>query len=71
MFMRFKFTVKNSLFWGGELAKNADPDKYVYNGYGIEFDSCSEFSLPDGSMSKNVIILRVNMSSSVHIDINK
>ena len=71
MFMRFKFTGKNSVFWGGELTKNADPDKYVYNGCGIEFDLCSEFSLPDGSMSKNVIILRVNMSSSVHIDINK
>ena len=29
---------------------------------------CSEFSLPDGSVGKNVIIFGVEMSSSVHID---
>ena len=32
---------------------------------------CSEFSLPDGSMGKNVIIFGVDMSSSVHIDNKK
>ena len=31
-------------------------------------DLSSEFSLPDGSVGKNVIIFRVDMSSSVHID---
>ena len=31
----------------------------------------SEFSLPDGSVGKNVIIFRVDMSSSVHIDNKK
>ena len=31
-------------------------------------DSRSEFSLPDGSMGKNAIIFRIDMSSSVHID---
>ena len=44
------------------LAKNADPDKYVYIGYGIGFYSRSEFLLPDGGMSKNIIIFGVNMS---------
>ena len=36
--------------------------------YGIRFDSYTEFSLPDGSMGKNVIIFGADMSSSGHID---
>ena len=32
------------------------------------FDSCSEFSLSDGSMGKNAIIFGADMSSSLHID---
>ena len=47
---------------------NADTDKYKYSGYNIGFDSRSEFSLPDGSMGRNVVIFRVDMSSFVHID---
>ena len=31
----------------------------------------SEFSLPDGSVGKNVIIFGVDMNSSVHIDNKK
>ena len=54
-----------------KLTKNADPDKYKYSSYGIGFDLCSEFSLSDGSMGKNVFIFGVNMSSSVHIDNKK
>ena len=58
--------------WGVvKLAKNADSDKCVYNSYGIGFDSRSEFSLPDGSVGKNVIIFGVDMNSSVHIDNKK
>ena len=34
------FTLKYCLFRDVKLAKNADPDKYVYKGYGIRFDSC-------------------------------
>ena len=49
------------------LTKNADPDKYVYSGYGIGFNLCWEFSLTDGSVDKNIIIFGVDMSSSVHI----
>ena len=48
------FTLKDCLFGGVKSAKNADPDKYVYRGYVIEFDSCSEFSLTDGSAGENV-----------------
>ena len=64
--------IKRFKFWfyfkeDVKLAKNADPDKYVYNNYSIGFDSCSDFSLPDGSVGKNIIIFGVGMSSSVHI----
>ena len=58
------FPLKDCLFGGIKLAKNADPDKYVYSGYGIGFDLRSIFLLPDGSMGKNFIIF----SSSVLID---
>ena len=53
---------------GVKLAKNTDLDKYIYTGYGIGFDFCSEFSLPDGGMGKNICIFGGDMSSSVHID---
>ena len=33
------FTLGNSLFGAVKLAKNANPDKYEYSGYGIGFDS--------------------------------
>ena len=49
------FTLKDCLLEGVKLAKNADPDKYVYTGYGIGFDSRSELSLPDGSIGKNFV----------------
>ena len=62
------FTLSNCLFKSVKLTKNAEPDKYVYNGYGIEFDSRAGFSLTEGSLGKNVIIFEVDMSSSVHID---
>ena len=44
---------------------------YFYSRYGIGFDSRSEFSLPDGSMAKNVIIFAADMSSSAHINNKK
>ena len=56
------------MFGTVKLPKNADPDKYKYSCYGIGFDSCSEFLLPNGSMGKNFIIFGADMSSSVHID---
>ena len=62
------FALGGCLFEGVKLAKNADTDKYVYSGYGIGFNMRIEYSLPDGSVSKNIIIFGVDMSSSVHID---
>ena len=62
------FTLDNCLFGAVELTKYTDPDKYKYSGYGIGFDTRSEFSLPDGNVGKNVIIFGADMGSSVHID---
>ena len=63
------FTLKDSLFGSVKLNKNADPHKYEYSSYDIGFDSYLKFSLTDGSVCKNVIIIGVDISSSVHIDI--
>ena len=52
------FTLNNCLFGSVKLTKNADPDKYKYNGSDIDFDSHSEFSFADGTWEK---------ISSVHI----
>ena len=41
------FTLNNCLFRSVKLTKNADPDKYKYNGYCIGFDSRSEFLFTD------------------------
>ena len=62
------FTLGNCLFGSVKLTQNADSDKYIYTGYGIGFDLGSEFSLPDGSVRKNVIIFGADMRSSVHIN---
>ena len=59
-------------FFGSEnLTKDADPDKDKYSGYGIGFNSRSQFSFTDGSMGKNVIIFGADMSSFVHVDNNE
>ena len=62
------FTLGNYLFGPVKLTKNADPDKYKYSGYGIRFNSRSQFSWTDGSVGENIIIFGVVNSSSVHID---
>ena len=49
LYYTLKRKSKGCLFGGVELAKNADPDKYVYNGYGIEFDTRIKSSLPDNT----------------------
>ena len=57
------------MFEGVKLTKNSDPDKYSYSGgYGIGFYTRGQYSLADSSVGKNIIILGVDMSSSVHID---
>ena len=64
----FILTLGNCLFESLKLTKNAGLDKYKYSGYGIGFDSRSEFSLPESTMGQNFIIFGADMSSSVHID---
>ena len=66
--MNTDFTLINCLFGFVKLTKNADPDKYKYNGYDIGFDSRSECLFVDESMGRNVIIFGADMSSSVDID---
>ena len=61
-------TVGGCLFGVVKLTKIADPEKYVYSGYGVGFDTQIEYSLPDGSVGKNVIIFEADMSLSVNID---
>ena len=62
------FTLRGSLFGGIKLTKKADPDKHSYSGFGIGFDTREQYSLPDGSVGKNVIIFGVDTSSSGHIE---
>ena len=64
-------TLENCLFGAVTLTKNADIDKYGYSGYGIGFDRKGEFSFLGGGYGQNVIIFRVDMSSSSHIDNKK
>ena len=40
-----------------------DPDKYIYSGYGFEFDRTGQFTHPQVGMARNVIILGVNSSN--------
>ena len=62
------FTLIDCSFESVKLTKNVDLDKHKYTGYGIGFGSHREYSLPDGSISKNAIIFGVVISSSVHFD---
>ena len=61
-------TLKNCLFGAATLTKNADIKKYKYSGYGIGFDRRSRFSFPGGRFGQNVLILGLDMSSTIHID---
>ena len=51
------FTLGNCIFESVKLTKNADLDKYKYTGYGIGFDSHSEFLFTDGSYGKMSLFL--------------
>ena len=69
MIKKFKYIrILHCLFGSVKLTKNSDPEKYVYISYGIGSDSRSEFSWPDSSIWKNVIIFGADMSSFVDID---
>ena len=64
-------TLRNCLFGAVTLTKNTDIGRYRYSGYGIGFDRRSAFSFPGNRFSQNVLIFRVDMSSSAHIDNKK
>ena len=64
-------TLKNCLFGGVTLTKNADIEKYEYSGFGMEFDRRSSFTFPGGGFGQSVLIFGVDMSSSAHIDNKK
>ena len=58
------------LFGAVSLTKHVDIDQYKYSGYGIGFDRKGEF-LFCNEFGRNVIILGVDMSSSVHANNRK
>ena len=49
-----------------KLGDTTDTDKYIYSGYGLGFDRTAQFTHLQGGMAKNIIILGVNSSNSVH-----
>ena len=57
-------TLKNCLFGAVTLTRNADIDKYGYSGYEIGFDRRGRFSFPGAGFGQDVLIFRVDMSSS-------
>ena len=53
------------------MIKNTDIDKFWFSGYGIGFDRRWSFPFPGSGFGSNVIIVGVDMSSSVHVDNKK
>ena len=62
------FTVTNGFFGAVKITKDADTLNYKHSGYGICFDSKSDFSIGNINITngKNVIIFGVDMSFSSH-----
>ena len=60
------FALKDCLFGSVRIAKDKDPDRYVYSVFGIGFDSTATFSHSDGTNAYNVIIFGADSSQSVH-----
>ena len=60
--------LENCLFGKIKMIKNADTNKYKYQGHGIGFDLSGIFSHPDGGDGKNVIIFGVDMTNSKHVN---
>ena len=55
----FKF--KNCLFGATNVVINSDKENYIYNGYGITFDSAGSWSF-DNDFARDVIIFGVHNS---------
>ena len=64
-------TLKDCLFGAVTLTKNADIDRYGYSGYGIGSDRRGSSSFPGGGFGENILIFRVDISFSAHIDNKK
>ena len=61
--------LKNCLFGATKVTKpgdTTDTDKYIYSGYGLEFDRTGQFNHSQGEMARNIIIFGVDLSNSVH-----
>ena len=43
-----------------------NPDKYIYSGYGLEFDSTGEFTHLEGGTARNIIIFGVDSLNAAH-----
>ena len=69
--LNLNLTLDNCLFWAVKLTKNGDPDKYIYSGYDIGFDTRSHFSWTWDSWGKNIVVFGDHMSSSVHVNDKK
>ena len=61
-------TLKKSLFDTVRLTRNADFDKYQYSDYGVGFERKGSFWFSCIGFGQNIIIFRVEMSPSVHVD---
>lgn len=60
------------MFAAVKVIKIADPNKYKYSGYVIRFDAPETFPLLDGNeICENLILLGVDINSSLHINIKK
>ena len=62
--------LKNGLFGATKItnrdAVDGEPQKYKNSGYGIAFDRTSQFTHPDGTSGRNMVIFGVDMSNSRH-----
>ena len=58
--------LENCLFGKIKMKKNANTDKYKYQGHGTGFDLSGIFSHPNAGDGKNVIIFGVDMTNSKH-----
>ena len=49
-----------------KLGDTTDRHKYIYSGYGIEFDRTGQFTHLNGGTSRNVVIFGAGSSNSRH-----
>ena len=50
------------------MTKNADTDKYKYQGHGIRFELSGIFTHPNGGDGKNVVVFGVDMANSKNVN---